>query len=193
MPRRKRSYRAGDSSDDEVEEEPVLVVQKNHIYYRGEIKEPAATKFQIKIRELADEYRDIGHIVLHLTTEGGSVFAGLSMYEALRTAAIPVHVIVESEVCSAGTVVMMGAQRRLMHRTSVILVHALSSWIHGHQKPKQIKEELKNTETLLDIMSDVYRRHTKLSKTMLKDLYDTDLYLRHDRCLELGLVDEIIA
>ena len=126
MPRReKRSYRAGESSDDESEQ-PVLVVQTNHISDRGEITEPAATDFQIKLRELVDEYRDIGHVVLHLTTEGGSLFAGLSMYEALRTAAIPVHVIVESEVCSAGTIVMMGARRRLMHRTSVILVHAPS-------------------------------------------------------------------
>jgi ATP-dependent protease ClpP protease subunit len=180
-----------DDSDDE--DSPILKTYKNNVYYKGEIKEPEATIFCIKLRELSDQYHDTKEsIMFHLTTHGGDIFAGLSMYEAIKHSKVPVHVIAESCVCSAGTIIMLGAEKRFMYPTSVILVHSLSSWMGGLQKPKEIREELQNSETLLDIMSEVYRNNTKLNKTHLKKLYDTDLYMRHDECVRLGFVDSVI-
>ena len=170
-----------------------MLLKKNNLYYKGEIKEPQATNFCIKLRELADEYHDTEqNIMFHLSTHGGDLFAGLSMYEALRHSKVPVHVIAESCVCSAGTIIMLGASKRFMYKTSVILVHSLSSWMRGRQKPKEIREELQNSETLLDIMSEIYKENTKLNKHNLKKLYDTDLYMRHDECVRLGFVDKVL-
>jgi ATP-dependent Clp protease protease subunit len=191
MPGKKR-YKAAES-DDEADEGVVLKVYKNNIYYHGEVQEPDATNFCIKIRELADKYHDTDQkIILHLNTEGGDLFCGIDMYEALRNSKVPVHVIAQSQVCSAGTIILQGAARRFMYATSVLLVHSLSSWQHGHQKPKEIKEELHNTQTLSDIMSEVYQRHTKVSQTNLKKMFNSDRYMRHDECLKLGFVDEIV-
>ena len=178
-----------DSDDDDV----ILKVYKNSLYYHGEIKEPQATEFCIKLRELSDAYHDTKQtIVFHLTTQGGDIFAGLCMYEALRQCTVPVHVIAESCVCSAGSIIMLGAAKRFMHSTSVILVHSLASWMGGLQKPKEIREELQNSETLLQIMTEVYKRHTKLNKTELQRLYNTDLYMRHEECIRLGFVDGVL-
>ena len=195
MLRHKRQRRMkDDKSDDEEEVEQVILRSyKNNLYYKGEIREPEATKFCIKLKELADLYHDTDlNVMFHLTTHGGDIFAGLSMYEALKHSKIPVHVIAESCVCSAGTIIMLGASKRFMYTTSVILVHSLSSWMGGLQKPKEIREELQNSETLLDIMSEVYKENTKLSKSHLKKLYDTDLYMRHDECVRLGFIDKVI-
>ena len=179
--------------DDDDDDEVILKTYKNCIYYRGAIREPEATKFCIKLRELSDQYHDTNeNIMFHLTTEGGDIFAGLNMYEALRQSKLPVHVIAESCVCSAGTIILLGASKRFMYTTSVILVHSLSSLMGGFQKTKEIREELQNSQTLLDIMSEIYKRHTKLNKTSLKKLYDTDLYMRHDECIRLGFVDNVI-
>ncbi len=179
--------------EDDDDEVVIFKTYKNCIYYRGEIREPEATQFCIKLRELSDKYHDTNDkIFFYLTTEGGNIFAGLNMYEALKNSKVPVHAIAESCVCSAGTIIMLGAAKRYMYSTSVMLVHSLSSWMMGHQKPKEIREELQNSETLLDIMSEVYKRHTKLNKTHLKKLYDTDLYMRHNECIRLGFVDGIV-
>ncbi len=191
--KRQRRMKGENADEDDEDDEVILKTYKNSLYYRGEIREPEATKFCIKLRELADQYHDTNdNIMFHLTTQGGDIFAGLSMYEALKHSKVPVHVIAESSVCSAGTIIMLGATKRFMYTTSVILVHSLSSWMKGLQKPKEIREELQNSETLLDIMSEVYKNHTKLNKASLKKLYDTDLYMRHAECVKLGFVDEII-
>lgn len=191
---RRVKRRLKEEADDETEdnEDVVLKTYKNTVYYRGDIKEPEATNFCITLRELADRYHDTDQkILFYLTTQGGDIFAGLNMYQALRRSHVPVHIIAESCVCSAGTIIMLGAAKKFMYSTSVILVHSLSSWMGGLQKPKEIREELHNSETLLNIMSEIYKRHTKLNKASLNKLYDTDLYMRHDQCIQLGFVDEI--
>jgi ATP-dependent protease ClpP protease subunit len=178
--------------DDDVRDSVILKSYKNTLYYRGEIREPEATEFCIKLKELSDEYSEMDQCLLfYFTTEGGDVFAGLSMYEALKNSKVAVHVIAESCVCSIGTIIMLGATKRLMRKTSVILIHSLSSWMEGYQKPMKIREELKNSQTLLDIMSEVYREHTRLTKQELKRLYDTDMYLRYTKCVQLRFVDGI--
>ena len=182
-----------ENEDNDSESEVIVRVYKNSLYYRGEIKEPNATDFCIKLRELSDKYHDTDqNIIVHLTTEGGDIFSGLTMYECLKNSNVPVNIIAEGCVCSAGTIIMLGAAKRSMYKTSVILVHSLSSWMMGMQKPKEIREELQNSETLLNIMSEVYRTNTKLPKSALKKLYDTDLYMRHDECVKLGFVDFVL-
>ena len=192
--KRQRRLKGDDKSDEEDEDDDVILkTYKNCIYYRGEIREPEASKFCITLKELTDKYHNTKeNITLYLTTEGGDIFAGINMYQALRNSIIPVHVIAESCVCSAGTIIMLGASKRFMYETSVILVHSLSSWMGGLQKPKEIREELQNSETLLNIMSEIYKKHTKLNMSNLKKLYDTDLYMRHTECVKLGFVDKVI-
>lgn len=182
------------ASDDASDDDVVLVKKKQCIYYRGDIKEPFATRFCISLRELADDLRETSAcITVYLRTDGGDVFCGLSMYEAIRHCCVPVHVVCDACVCSAGTLVLLGASKRLMYGTSVMLVHSLSHWVMGMQRPKELQQELQNAETLTEIMTAIYKRHTKLTKSALSNLYNTDLYLRADECKRLGFVDEVLA
>lgn len=190
--KRVRAASADDSSDDE---DVIVRVHKESIYYRGTIQQPEATNFCIELRKLSDEFYDqrgVKYITVHLTTDGGDLFAGISMYEAVKRSRVPVCMICDGSVCSAGTIVLMGAAKRQMYNTSVVLVHALSNWMMGHCKPKEIREELQNCETLLEIMSEIYKKHTRLTKAQLTKMYDTDLYMRANECLKLGFVDEVI-
>lgn len=185
---------SGDEEDHQESQEPPprILIYKDSIYYNGEIRQPEATEFCIELKKLVDRYNDADHVTAYLTTDGGDIFAGLSMYECIRHCRVPVHIVCDSCVSSAGTLVILGAAKRYMYETSVMLVHSLSSWVDGMHKPKQLKEELQNCETLLGIMTDVYKKHTNLTKTNLKSLYDTDLYMRATDCLRHGFIDEIL-
>ena len=183
-----------ESDDDSSEKENFIKTYKDTIYFRGEIKEPQATEFCIEIRKMAERQFDTsqGVITLMLSSDGGDVFAGLRMYEAMKRCKVPITVICEGCVASAATLVMLGASQRYMYDTSVILVHSLKSWMAGYAKPKEIKEELQNSETLTDICTDLYKKHCKITKSALNKMYDTDLYMRADQCLKLGFVQGVI-
>jgi ATP-dependent protease ClpP protease subunit len=191
--KRSRLHTADDSDDSDEEEKNVVRVYKHTIYYRGGIQEPHATDFCIALRKMEDELWDTGGcITVRLTSNGGSVFAGMCMYDAIRQCNVRVRVVAEGFVASAATFVMLGSTERAMSRTSVLLVHAISTWMVGRHKPKDLKEELLNCETLMRIITDLYRNQTSISETELKKLFDTDLYMCADDCMCYGFVTEIV-
>lgn len=192
---KKRRCATSDSEDEEDDDKENFVkTYKDTIYFRGEIKEPQATDFCIELRKLSERQFDTSQsvITIMLSSDGGDVFAGLRMYEAIRRCKIPVTVMCEGCVASAATLVMLGATRRCMYETSVILVHALKSWMPGYAKPKEIKEELQNSETLTDICTSLYKKHCRITKPAISKMYDTDLYMKADQCLRLGFVEEVL-
>ena len=194
--RGRRHSSGGGSDDDDVDDdkENFTKTYKDTIYYRGEIKEPQSTEFCIELRKLAERQFDTKNpcITMMLTSDGGDVFAGLRMYEAMRRCKVPIHLVAEGCVASAATLVMLGASERYMYSTSVILVHSLKSWMVGYAKPKEIQEELQNSETLTDICSELYKKHSKITKAALAKMYDTDLYMRSEQCLRLGFVHHVV-
>lgn len=191
MPRHKR--RCTNENSDSEDEEPILKTLNNTIYYRGDITMKTATEFCIELEKLSLKLaHSADHIRLFLTTDGGNVFAGIVMYEAIKRCKVDVHVICEACVASSGTLVMLGAKKRSMYSTCVIMVHALSSMMMGMHKPKEIREELHNTETLLSIMTHVYKKHTKMKKQILDSMYDKDMYMTAPDCVRLGFVDEVL-
>lgn len=189
------SYVQNDSSDSDEEDTKVVRVLKNTIYYRGAIEEPHATDFCIALTKLTDElWSSDGVIYVRVTSGGGSVFAGICMYEAVRECGrnVRVKVIAEGYCASAATFVMLGAKERAMYSTTVLLVHAISTWIGRRQKPKDLQEELTNCETLMSIVSDMYKNNTQIADKDLKKLFETDVYMKAEECMRHGFVHEIL-
>ena len=183
-----------DDSESDSDDDNFIKVYKDTIYYRGEIKEPQATEFCIELRKLSEKQFDMHDPCVHimLSSEGGDVFAGLTMYETLKRCKSKTIITCEGCVASAATLVLLGANERTMYQTSVILVHSLRSWMGGYAKPKEIKEELQNSETLTEICTRVYKTHCKIKKPALEKMYDTDLYMTAQQCLHYGFVDKIV-
>lgn len=186
--RRRKRVRGGEDEDEE--DVVVLETHADTIFYRGEIREPHATKFCIALMQLAASYPLVR---VMLTSFGGDVMAGLNMYEAIRRCKVDVHVYADGCVCSSATFVLLAAQKRYMYSTSVLLIHALTTWHEGGHKPSDLKDALENSETLLDIMSAIYLKHSNLKVPRLKKMYTCDTYMRAEECKQMALIDEIIS
>lgn len=181
--------RCADEEEKEEDEDSTIHVHEDTIYYRGDIEEKYVSPFCIALRKLSETHSLI-HIVL--TTTGGCVFSGLNMYEALRHCKVDTCVTADGCVCSAGTFLLLGGKERRMYGTAVVMIHALSTWMgEGHVKPKDLREELLNTEVLLNIMTSLYKKHTRLKLPKLRQMYSTDTYIDARQCLDLGIVDRL--
>ena len=71
-----------------------------------------------------------------------------------------------------------------------MLIHQLSSGMWG--KYEEQKDQMQNNDLLMDIIKDVYNKHTKIPKRKLREMLKRDLWFDAETCLEYGLVDEII-
>ena len=129
-------------------------------------------------------------IKLHINSYGGSVFAGLSAVDYIKNSKIPIHSVIDGCAASAATLMSVVADRRYMHKNACMLVHELSGLMWG--KFKDMKDDMENSSMLMDKIRKIYKEHTKIPKNELEKILQHDIWWEADKCLEYGLVDEII-
>ena len=134
-------------------------------------------------------------IYVHIYSPGGGIFAVFSFIDYLtqlknRNPEFEFHSIVEGSSASAGTLMSVVFDKRLITEYGYMLIHQLSSITWG--KYNDIKDDVKNLDTLMERIKDIYKRHCKIPTEMLTDILSHDIYWDAKKCLKFSLVDEII-
>ncbi|KAI4135649.1 MAG: hypothetical protein LQ347_000504 [Umbilicaria vellea] len=133
-------------------------------------------------------------INLYINTPGGSVTAGLAIYDTMTYIASPVTTICVGQAASMGSLLLCGGQARkrycLPH--SSIMVHQPSGGYFGQASDIAIhaKEILRVREQI----NGIYKRHLTKPHTMdeVERLMERDKFMGAAEALELGIVDEIL-
>ncbi len=130
------------------------------------------------------------NINLHINSYGGSVFAGLSAVDYIKTSKVPINTIIDGCAASAATLMSIVGQNRLMNRNACMLIHQLSGHMWG--KFQEMQDDMENSEMLMKKIISLYEEHTKIPKKEINNLLKRDIWWEADTCLKYGLVDEII-
>ena len=177
-----------------------VVVDENKIYFYAPVTESTILELNQALRSLDVEMRCLGvrfglthplPIELHIHSDGGNLFSGFAAADTISSLKTPVHTYVEGSAASAATLMSVCGKKRYIARSSLMLIHQLSAlMVEGTHE--QFRDEFTNQELLMLKIKDIYRAHTRLDEETLEDLLKHDLWLDANRCLELGLVDEIL-
>ena len=171
---------------------------QNRIYFYSAVTRPKILTLNKGIHDLNIsllsktyplEY-DPPPIKLHINSYGGSVFAGLAAIDYIKNSKIEIHTIIDGCAASAATLMSCVASRRYMHKHSCMLVHQLSGMMWG--KFQEMQDDMENSTMLMKKIKDIYREHTKIPKREMDNILKHDLWWEAEKCLEYGLVDEII-
>jgi ATP-dependent protease ClpP protease subunit len=176
----------------------IVEFSHNRIYFYSGVTRPKILQlnkgiFNLNINMLSKagplEY-DPPPIKLHINSYGGSVFAGLSAVDYIKNSKIPVHTIIDGCAASAATLMSCVAERRYMHKNACMLVHQLSGMMWG--KYQEMEDDFENSKMLMEKIKSIYKEHTKIPKKEMDNLLKHDLWWESEKCLEYGLVDELI-
>jgi ATP-dependent Clp protease protease subunit len=99
--------------------------------------------------------------------------------------------IIDGCAASAATIMSVTAQERLMHENSFMLIHQLSSMMWG--KYAELKDDMVNNDMLMEKIKGIYEEHTKIPKKELSKLLSHDLWWDAKKCLQYGLIDDIVS
>ena len=127
---------------------------------------------------------------LHINSEGGEVFAVLSILHLILNNKITINTIIEGQACSAATLLAMIGKKRSITEHSYMLIHNLSSGFWG--KMHEFEDEMKNLKLLTKDIRKMYNKYTNINTRQLDQLLKKDLLLNAKICVTYGLVDEII-
>ena len=183
---------AGSSENNKVQ------VGRNRIYFYSEVSRPKNLELNKNIATMSNTLynrgqslqTDPGRIFLHINSFGGSVFAGMSSVDYILNSKEPITTVIDGCAASAATIMSVVGHHRVMHKHSFMLIHQISSAMWG--KFEEMKDDMKNSELLMDTIIKIYEEHTRIPRSELENILKRDIWWDAKTCLDYGLVDEII-
>lgn len=130
-------------------------------------------------------------IEFYINSPGGSVSAGLALYDVMHIINAPVNTTCVGLAASMGAVLLAGGtgtRASLPH--SRIMIHQVSSGFRG--TAADINIQAKETNKLYDQLLNILSNHTKQSIQKLKKDCDRDYYMSASEAKEYGLIDNVV-
>ena len=176
----------------------VVDISHNRIYYYSGVSRPKILKLNKHIFNLNTNMSikmtpyglDPPPIYLHINSYGGSVFAGLAAVDYIKNSKIPVYTVIDGCAASAATLMSCVGSHRMMHKNACMLIHQLSGAMWG--KFQEMEDDMENSKMLMEKIKKIYKEHTNIPKKELNNILKHDLWWEAEKCLEYGLVDEVI-
>lgn len=172
-------------------------IHGHHLHFTGPISRASTVALCNELRKLARQLRIMAvtndtalpPLVLHMTTEGGDLYAAMTVVDCLDTLQVPVHSVVEGLVASAGTLITMAAARRVIRPNAYMLIHQLSSVAWGTMS--QMEDELRNLRKLQQHLQTFYVSRCTLTARQVQQMLLKDETWNSQECLAKGFVDAI--
>lgn len=144
-------------------------------------------------------------ILFYINSPGGSVTAGLAIYDTMQFIKCDVSTIVLGQACSMGSfLAQAGAPgKRLVLPESRTMIHRVSSGTPGtrgsvHVQELEFEDAKRAFEESVRVnkrLTELYAKHNTKGKTY-DDFYNTmkfDTFLSAEEAVEWGLADEVVS
>lgn len=163
------------------------------ILLEGEVHDQMANLIVAQLLYLESENPE-KDISLYINSPGGSVTAGMAIYDAMQFIQPDVTTIVMGQACSMGSLLAQaGAKgKRMILPNARHMIHQPSGGARGQATDMeiQVKEILEMKKNL----TNIYVKHNSVGKTyeeLAKDM-ERDFFMNAQQALDYGLVDQVL-
>ena len=145
---------------------------------------------QLLFLESEDPEREIN---MYINSPGGSVTAGLAIYDTMQFVKPPVSTLCVGQAASMGAVLLAaGAKgRRYALPHSRILIHQVSGGFEG--QASDIEIHAREALRLREILNEILAHHTGQNVKKIEKDTDRDNFMSAAQAVEYGLIDEVIS
>jgi ATP-dependent Clp protease protease subunit len=164
------------------------------ILLEGEVHDQMANLIvaQLLFLESEDATKDIS---MYINSPGGSVTAGMAIYDCMQFIAPDVQTIVMGQACSMGSLLAQAGApgKRFMLPNARHMIHQPSGGARGMQSDIEIS--YKEITFLKKRLTEIYVEHNSKGKTYAefeKDM-DRDTFMSAQQALEYGLIDKVVT
>ena len=162
------------------------------IFLGTEVNDYTANVIQAQLLYLdsVDSDRDIS---IYLNTPGGSVYAGLGIYDSMQFVKSNVATICTGMAASMGAVLLVAGEKgmRAALPHSRVMIHQPLGGIQGQASDIEItaREILKLKDELYQIISD----HSGQTMDKIRQDADRDYWMTAKEALEYGMIDKVYS
>ena len=161
------------------------------IFVDGEITDAMADLIVAELIFLESENpkKDIS---LYINSPGGSVTAGLAIYDTMQYIACPVSTICVGQACSMAAILLAAGERgkRSILPNARVMIHQPSGGAEG--QASDIIVSSRELQRINDTTKRLMAMHTGQSEERIQKDILRDFYMDADAALEYGIVDRIM-
>lgn len=129
-------------------------------------------------------------LYMYINSPGGSVTAGLAIYDTMQYINPQVHTIAMGQAASMGSLLLCGGQVRMALPNARIMLHQPSGGAQGMASDIQI--QAKNILAVRDLLNKLYVSHTGQSLERIEQVMDRDTFMDVHQALDFGIIDKIL-
>jgi len=134
-------------------------------------------------------------ITLYINSPGGSVTAGMAIYDTMQYIQCDIRTVVLGQACSMGSLLAQAgtAGKRFILPHARHMIHQPLGGARGQVTDLQI--HVNEISRMKKYLTDIYVRHNTKGKTyeMLSTDMERDNFMTPEQAVEYGLVDEIVS
>jgi ATP-dependent Clp protease, protease subunit len=132
-------------------------------------------------------------VAIYVNSPGGSLHAGLAIYDAMQYVRCDVQTVCYGMAMSAGSLILAGgtAGKRSSLPNSRILIHQPSSGFQGQSSDIEI--HAREVLELRKRLDEIYAEHTGQSVEQVHDDMERDRFFSAEQAREYGLIDRIVS
>jgi ATP-dependent Clp protease protease subunit len=161
------------------------------VFLGGEVTEEIANLIvaQLVHLESDDPEKDVH---LYINSPGGSVYAGLAIYDAMQFIRPDVQTICYGIAMSMGSLLLAGGAtgKRMALPNSRILIHQASGGFQGQAADIEIQAQ--EILTLRKRIDEIYAKHTGQPIERVHADMDRDRYFTGEEAVAYGLADRVL-
>ena len=167
------------------------LLKERVIFIVGPIEDHMANLVVAQLLFLESENPD-KDIALYINSPGGSVSAGLSIYDTMQFIRCPVSTLCVGQAASMGFLLLCAGapNMRFSLPNSRIMVHQPSGGFQG-----QATDIMLHAQEILALkkrLNEIYVKHTGQPLKKIEDALERDYFLTAETAKEWGIIDKVI-
>jgi len=133
-------------------------------------------------------------ISIYINSPGGSLSAGLAIYDTMRYVHPPVSTLCTGLAASAASLILAGGNpgKRFSLPNCTIVLHQPSGGMQGPAQATDIEIHAREILRLREIVIEIYAQHTGRPKEQVERDIERDFFMTPPQAKAYGLIDAII-
>ena len=132
---------------------------------------------------------DVSTLNVFINSEGGSVFDGMAIYNAIKNHKASVNVQIDGIALSMGSIIAMAGDTISMAENGMMMVHNPQGGIAGESKDLRKRADV--MDKIKENMANVYSARTGVDAETVNGLMDDETWMNAAEALDFGFIDSI--
>lgn len=164
------------------------MLDERTVFLSGEVDDDMADSViaQLLFLEAMNPNKDI---IMYINSPGGSVTAGLAIYDTMRHVRCKVHTLCVGQACSMAAVLLAAGDDRSLLPSARVMIHQPSGGAQG--KETDIVITAREITRIRSQLASILSLHTGKPVEQIEEDIEKDRFMSPEEAIAYGLADDI--